>query len=275
MPSIQHAVVPRSHVGKFDCDVGESTLKAFSRLLTKVREPGDYSALLVSDFGELSVSAHHGVKPNEDVRVQVGAYRTVHVRCTDESDAGLADCIIFTSGIEPLVAWSIAMCESRGYTRMLDRQTTRSNGSAQFPCQLSQLDPAGWTIFSASRGLCRPSNIEGSADEGYIIKGLKPLAGGSLTVTVGNASRRAGVKYYACVTPVYTNADGGTSQALVGLGQMIELAEASAVFDRLPVGDYMLMIVVDYNGNFQPAGPDWTKTVSIKSGESVTTILPQ
>ena len=47
------------------------------------------------------------------------------------------------------------------------------------------------------------------------------------------------------------------------------------MFDRLPVGDYMLMIVVDYNGNFQPAGPDWTKTVSIKSGESVTTILPQ
>lgn len=270
----RYFVVPQSRDTKFDSDVRESVVDDAGRLITRVREPGEYSALLLTPQGEVFVTVRHNGKNSADFDVPLEPQKLVKLRCLDTGGSPLTGCIIFTSAIDPVTAWSVAMCENRGYTRHLFRQTTRRDGRAEFPCQYSRTDPANWMIFHKDYGLFAPLEIRGSVESGFELAGVTQLAAGSVELSVDATKRRTGLKYRACITSIYTLAEGQTSQALVGLGDIANLGTDPVTFKNLPIGTYLVTIILDSNGNFQPAGPGWTKVVEIKENEILKLTLP-
>ncbi len=270
----RYFVVPRVPGATLEVDEGSRVVDATGRIVTSIKSPGEYAALVITPQGEVFLTARHDAGTSTDHELQVESSCSVTVRCLRSDGTALPGCIVFTSAVDPLIAWAIGKCESRGFTRHLVRQTTNASGRAAFPCQVANADPRKWIVFDRDAGLLRASKVGGSVEAGFEIIVDDPLPGGRVTLAVGSEHRQSNSKYHACITPIYSQSEERTSQALLGFGDVVVLDRDSVQMAHLPPGSYLITVVVEHDGMFAPMGAAWSKVIQVSADEATEVQLP-
>jgi hypothetical protein len=157
---------------------------------------------------------------------------------------------------------------------MLRRQTTDARGKAAFAITGEAADPARWLFVHPDHGVCHAAEIKGTLRDGWEVKLGKPVASGTLGVTVREQARVTAKTYTVCVTPVFCETGGAVSGLFAFLGEHRQAPDAKVTFERLPAGRYAVALIEQ--GQYTPTakGPDWVAIVEVRDGAVAEVVLP-
>jgi hypothetical protein len=268
---VVYALMPDKANDELHGDVGTVRMTD-DRVYSEARAFGRYRALLFhSTYGEFLMEVEYRSSDANIVEVRPETPVMVRVTHTDAEGNPVSGTRIFTSGIDAPSIWGMMIAYRQPGTSAMGRRTTRAHdGAAEFPCQPGHLNPDRWLLYHPEHGVYRPREITGSPDEGYELRGIQPVAGGAVRVSLAASEIREGSTYHAIISPVYTEQAGKVTGVFAALGRLKVLPAEGWETSGLPVGTYAVSVLEKSDdGPPRSMGSAYTRIIHVSSDSTV------
>ena len=266
---LEYIIIPARSNLKLAADVSSVPFPPTRRLVTAIRERGRYSCLLSTPWGEILLDVNYDGDANSEVTVPISVPREIAVTCLDSDKRPLSGAVVFTSGIEPSIAWGITSAMSRGVLNHFGRQSFSRGGTARFACQPKNLNPRHWLLYDSKLGVCRAqSQVE--LGDSIELQGVERVACADLSIRVDTWMLDPAHQHIVCISPIFCAGADSVSGIFAFLGETKNIMGRDTICEGLPEGEYAVSILrASADGVHTPLGAKFSRIVRILSSEAL------
>ncbi len=249
---------------------GKSHLDNRWWLYTDYVEPGPYTAILETPYGQYTVTGTHNRLASETVKVRLEPSKQVSITCVDADGKSLEQVVFWTTPQDAREDWGRAGDVAREYDPKFSRgrPITNKDGKATIWCRTARADPATWGYYHPDHGLMRVTQAGAPDEAGFRIT-LAPAGGDTATVIVKTPHGKGQCRI---VLRLYGPED--IFDARTNLGAVKPLEGEEVVFQGVPPGSYEIKLFEFVEKGYTSPPKENCIRIEVPAGGTQTVTLP-